>query len=270
MRTQAASALDCAVNGVSLASLDRSIFVEDINEELKNTAETARRPVSGLRVLGYGRDTLVIKITVYIKPKGRYDPRADQYTAERYLALEKMLQWARTGYLTVSYRKNQRLYAYCTKPPSFSILTPDTRIQLEYTAYDDASWESTEYVTAAGTAVLESDTASLSLSITPKGTKDCYLEAEIICPIGMTYVRITAGGQFILLNRLVCEAETTILIGRDIHNRLTITSGSVSMLGYRTAESADDLFLAAGEENTVEITSDAACAVTIKARGLYM
>jgi hypothetical protein len=269
MRTYFSSALDCAVNGVSLTGLSGCIFVEDISEEIGMLTETTRTPGSGLHVIGHGRDTLTVKITVYIKTRGVSEPGADQYTLERYSILEKMLQWAKNGYLTVSYRNNQRLYAYCTKPPSFSILTPQTRIELAFTAYDDAVWESTQYTEETGTAVIDDETAELTVSLTPAGTKDPYLEAEIVCPAGTTYVKITAGGRFILLSRLVIESETTITIGRDAHHRITISDGTHSLLGYRSAESADDLILTAGAANEIGFESDAACSVTFKTRGLY-
>ena len=269
MRTYFSSALDCSVNGVSLTGLDSSIFVEDISEEISVMADTSRRPVSGLRVLGIGRDTLTVKITVYIKSGRIAGPRPDPYTEERYTVLQKILAWAADGYLTVSYRNNQRLYAYCTKPPSFSILTPQTRIELAFTAYDDAVWESTLYTEETGTAVIDDEVADLTVSLTPTGTENPYLEAEIVCPSGTTYVKITVGGQFILLSSLVIESETTITIGRDEHHRITISDGTHSLLGYRSAESADDLILTAGAANAISFESDAACSVTFKTRGLY-
>ena len=269
MRTYFSSALDCSVNGVSLTGLDSSIFVEDISEEISVMADTSRRPVSGLRVLGIGRDTLTVKITVYIKSGRIAGPRPDPYTEERYTVLQKILAWAADGYLTVSYRANQRLYAYCTKPPSFSILSPQDRLEMTFTAYDDAAWESTLLSTETGTAVLDDEVATLSLTLTPGGTKDCYLEAEIVCPIGTTYVTITVNGKFITLSSLFCAEETTITIGRDRHHRITISDGTNSLLGYRSAESADDLMLTAGAANAISFESDAACSVTFKARGLY-
>ena len=250
--------MTCALGGIGLLDLDDSIYVEDIEEEATVTQDTAKRPGYGLFPLNQpGRDSLTITVTFMIKMKDRQ---------ARMAVLQKVLGWASVGWLTVNTRPNLQLYVFCTKPPSSKTFDWTERMEIQFTAFGEAYWQEIVPLSVSVTSAVSSATRS----ITPNGTQDCFLEAQIAPSSGtLTSVSISAGTQTLTLTGLSVTKTAPLMIYYDELHLLHIESGGVSLLGKRSAESADDIILSAGQANTVVLTFSRACTYTLKARGMW-
>ena len=249
--------ITCALGGVNLHSLDSRIYVEDIKEEPTDTMETASRSGYGTFPLGEPvRDSLPIRVTCYVKERDR---------AAREAVYQKILGWCTKGWFTKSTRPGQRIYVFCTKPPSTETFESG-RLEIEFTAYGEAYWQESTPTSVSS----ESAVSTATETITPNGTQECFLEADIT-PSGstLTSAKIIVGSQTLELAGLSVASGTTLKISYDERHILRIKAGSTSVLKRRTAASVDDIILIAGVANTVALTFDAACNYTLKARGLW-
>ena len=249
--------ITCALGGVSLHELDSRIYVEDIKEDPNDTMETVSRA-------GYGtfpltspeRDSLVIKVTGYVKERDR---------TAREAVYQKILGWCTNGWFTKNTRPGQRIYVYCTKPPGTETYE-SARLEIEFTAYGEAYWQDTTPVSVSSSSAVSSATVTLH----PNGTRECFLEADITPSGGtLTSVSISVGSQVIELSGLSTAAGTVLKIDYTVDHILRIRSGSSSVLKRRTADSSDEIILEPGADNTVELEFNTACNYTIKARSLW-
>jgi len=250
--------ITCTLNGHGLAVLDSSIYIEDISEEVTVEQETIQRAPYGMFPLNNpGRSSVKIKVKFMIKEKDRTD---------RMTVIQKVRGWATNGWFTMNTRPDQRLYVFCTKPPALETFDWKARMEMEFSAYGEAFWQDVTPVTV----VSDSAASSATVSITPTGTQDTFLEAEIAPSSGtLTSVSITSGGRTIALSGLSVTSSAPLEIYYDELHILHIESGGTSLLSKRSAASADDIILKAGRSNSVSLTFGRACNYTIKARGLW-
>lgn len=254
MRTDIA----CVLNGIGIDELDNRIYVEDIREEVTDKQETMQRALYGLFPIGPPRrESVTIKIQFMIKEKDR---------AERMTVIQRVRGWAVQGWFSMNTRPGQRIYVFCTKATGFETFDWKARMELELTAYGEAFWQDATPVSVSSASAVSTAT----VSITPSGTQDTFLEAQIAPSSGtLTSVSITAGGRVLALSGLSVTKQTPLMIFYDEGHILHIESGGVSQLSRRSQESADDLILTAGQSNEVSMTFGRACTYTIKARGLW-
>ena len=250
--------ITCALNGPGLADLDSRIYVEDITEDVNTDLETMQRAPYGLFPMNNpGRGSITIKVKFMIKERNR---------TERMAVFQKVRGWATQGWFTMNTRPGQQLYVFCTKPPAFETFDLAARMDIEFTAYGEAFWQDITPVSVSVTSAVSSATAS----ITPKGTQECFLEAEIKPSSGtLTSVTITVGTQTFTLSDLSVTKTTPLKIYYDELHLLHIESGSTSLLNKRSAASSDDILLVPNQSNSVSLTFSRACTYTIKARGLW-
>ena len=250
--------ITCALGGVSLHELDSRIYVEDIKEDTAIDMQTSNRARYGLFPLtNPEHQSLTITVTAFVKEKNRVD---------RMAVIQKIRGWAGQGWLTTSDRPGLRLYVFCTKINSVESFDITNRIEIEFSAYGEAYWQETSPVTVSVSSAVSSDIKS----ITPRGTQDCFLEAQITPSGGtLTSVSISVGSQTLALSGLSVASGETLKISYDELHLLSIKKGSTSYLSKRTAASVDDINLSAGVANSVSLTFDTACTYTLTARGLW-
>lgn len=248
--------LTCALDGTELTSIDDRIFIEEIIEEPIFTPEVARKPTRGSLMLNSpGRDQLNIKITVYVKERDR---------AERVKVIRKVAAWANAGgTLTCGYRQYQEIYVKCITAPKTTVWDTRQRIEMVFTSYE-GYWRDDTPETDEGTGT------SLTLALTPKGDISCPLEAEITANAAVASVTLACGSNTIALTSLTLASGDVLKIQYDENGFLTIKVGTTSYLGYRSAESADDIWLTPNTENSITFTSNASCTVTVIGKGVYL
>lgn len=247
----------CALNGVELNDVDERIYIEDIREETTYTNETAKRAGYGIFPLSAPEpDSMQIRVTLHIKAKD---------LTERMSVLQEILGWATQGWFTRSQRPFQRIYVYCTKPPTVTS-ERSTRFEITFTAMGEACWQDTAPVTVSVTTAAASGTKT----ITPLGTRDCFLEAEITPSSGtLTSVSLTVGTQFITLDGLSVAGGTTLKLYYDELHLLRMEAGGVSVADKRTAASSDHIRLKPRTAQSVAVAFSRACTYKLIARGLW-
>lgn len=248
---------NCSLNGEDFLLLDPRLRIQDIQEQVKYTVQTANRPAYGKTPLGIpGRDELQISISFMIKAQDR---------SQRQGIINKVNGWAKSGWLTISTRPWQRIYAHCTQPANSEAFSWSADMSIVFTAYGDARFQDINPVHATISG------SSGSASIRPLGTSACMLEADIVnrSSSSISSVSLTVGGKTLAFNGLGLAAGKTLKIFCDEHDILQASINGVGKLACRTPASADDLRLKPLASNTVQFISSATCNVTLYARGRY-
>lgn len=249
--------LRCSLNGVDMLSLDPRLYIEDIEETIKFTAETGKRAAYGQTLTGIpGRDSVTVSVTFKIKERDR---------TSRQSVIQLVNGWAKSGWLTINTRPYQRLYVTCTQPANYKVFSWSEDMTVAFTAYDEAYWQDAvpARVSLSGT--------DASVSVTPRGTRACCLQAEITNASGGTVntLSLAANNSQMAFEGLALAAGKTLVIAYDERHLLTATVDGVSKLSCRTAASADDLWIDPRKANPVRFVAARACSVSLILRGEY-
>lgn len=248
----------CAVDGVGLTELDPSIIVTDIQESAPALrAATAEGVDDGLRLLRLKRPALSVAVTFEVH---EYDP------ARRKAVALKVCGWAREGWLTLSDRPGQRLRVVCDRLPAVtSALRWTEPLTVGFVAYGLPYWQESRPATAAFTG------REGSVSLSPAGTADCFLEAAITAREPVDALTLTAGGRTLTLRGLGMRPGDALTIGYEGEaHRQYLRVGERSALGCRSADSADDLLLCPRKPNPVGIAADGTVSAALRAHGLWL
>lgn len=245
----------CTLNGADFSGIDEKLYIEDIQEVTTLSVETDKRPGHGRTLLNApAHDTIQIKLRFMVKERDR---------EARMSIISAIQAWAVAGWLTVSYRSMQRIFVYPTEFPPVTAWQWTNRLEITFTAFGEAYWQDIAPVTASGTG------ASGTASLTPLGTDTCYLEAEITPSAALTSAVLTVNGRTITLSGISVASGKTLTIHYDTDHRLCIDADGVSLLAYRTGDSADDLLLIPKQANEITFTFSASCAYEFQARGIW-
>ena len=126
-------------------------------------------------------------------------------------------------------------------------------------------------VCTVGTVVENATNPAGSLSLAPNGTRTSYLEAEITNAGSdtMTSLQLSANGYTILFQDLSVPAGGKLEIGYDDLHLMYAIVGSTHVLGKRTGQSADHIYLTPMRSNLISYTASHPVSVIFKARGVY-
>ena len=249
--------LYCAIDDIGFGGVDPRLYLEDITEEIRMRTDTASNGGRGLRLLGAPeREGLAVTLRFMVKERDR---------AARARVISRVNAWAKEGWLTVSTRPDQRLYAVCTRMADSETYRWSGDMQLTLTACGEACWQD-RYPTVALMNGSAGETA-----LRPLGTRACPLEAAVMNLSGETVnaLSLTANGQRLAFEGLGLAAGETLEIACDQYGLLTAAVNGAGRLDRRTADSADILTLTPGKSNAVGFTADGTCGVTLYARGRY-
>lgn len=249
----------CAINGQGLQDIDPTIFITDIQESApKIKTQTVSNAIhDGLRLTRVQRQSLSVSVTFCIR----------EYDTERRKAIaDKVCEWAQDGWLTIGDRMWQRLLVTCDRLPVItSALKWTDHLTVGFTAYALPYWQAMfpATVTFSGTNGV--------VSITPDGTADCFLEAEVKAEAGtVDIVGLSANGRFISFNGLGLTQGKTLSIGYDDANHLQyMRIGDTPVFSKRIRESADDLILHPKRPNSIGLEASGRSTFIIRARGLW-
>lgn len=255
--------IDAWMDGKSLRSIG-GILIQGVNEPPADRQFTTsdRLYRSGLRVTEDRRTNL--RITIECAIWELYDLK------KRNNILQAIAEWADGSILELSNHADQRLHVIRRTEPSLGEVRDYTQqISIELQAPNIPYWEDKlpNKVTGSGSS------GSTTLLI-PGTAKEIPVEAKIT-PTGgaMTSLAVTVscGGvtRSIALSGINIGTSSNVIFGRDDEDRLTIKSGSTSLLRYRTAASADDLILPHGNA-TVSWTANVAVSAEFSTRGRWL
>lgn len=219
----------------------------------------ARPGRSGQDVLSCRRRLLRVSIDVQIKEL--FD------LALRTSAQQAIAGWARGSILELSNHPGQQLHVKCRNYPVLGDVrdyTSELTIDLE--ADEIPFWEEKVPVNGSGSG------ASGTIQMFIPGTAEEIPVDTVFTPSGtLTTLTVTAecGGisKSITLNGI--SISGAVQLTHDARGRLEITSGNISLLPYRTADSADDLLIPAGAA-TITWSANVSGSMQLTARGRWL
>lgn len=228
---------NCALDGVSLASLGDRICILDIREDAPHLRLDRYSLPHGGQTVTPVRESLTTRVTFAIQEE---QPRL------RRAAMQNVLAWAvKGGLLTISDRPQQQLMVVCTELPAMSAEDWTETLTLAFTTTRCPYWEAQEatFLTASSAASFNvpgtAGEAPVSVTVT-NTTGETVTRLRLQC--GTTWltfegIALPAGGQ--------CYVEAA-------NGMLSATINGESILRQRTPGSSDLLLAACGEASSVQ------------------
>lgn len=246
---------DCELNSVSLSGLDERICVLDIVEEApKLRTASAFLRTGGQRLLSQARESLSVQIRFAI-----HEEKPDRRSA----LLSLVRAWAAPGgFLVISPRPEQQMQVLCAAMPAVSANDWTQELTLTFTSLTTPYWEDivpTEIVTDSSSILTlpgAADSAPVDVVVTNAGS-EAITDLIIYCgPVQMHFTgfSLPANGEFLLVyTRGVLHAKVD----------------GVSVMKYRTADSADLLLAPCGDSVIVGVQGAQPLNAVFSARGRY-
>lgn len=258
--------LQASMNGVPLHSLDSSIVIQGIDEQVVNTNPTAvsRAGLNGQRFQTMEKRYRDVVISFAIREK--------QFGVRRQI-YDKICKWARDGgELQVGYRSSDTvLYVVCTALPALGNVSRwADPMTMTFRAYDIPCW-----IDKIGIGNAPSDSSTdTSFNLPNEGSMPTKLEIMFTNNSGSTCntVTITSGGQKIRLTSLGLANGEKLFINYDSRDiqKIYIRNGSTnrSVMAKRTVDSNDDIWIPP-RTTQVRVQSDVVLSLNFFARGRY-
>lgn len=259
-----ADRLFCALNGKTLHQIDERIHLLDV-EELAPVlqATTAARIGDGLHLLRRQRERLSVRVRFLIE---EYDVSA------RHKLLHLVCAWAEAGgALTLDENGKRVLRVVCTAFPTMSSLNWLETLSIVFTAFDCPYWEDateTSFLlpnsaeSATVRVFVPGDAPETPLNLLLRNIGDAPLTDLTVSAVGTVHLQglsLPAGAALRLHHDAgVFAAETS-----------SVSEAPVSLLAYRTPESADDLLLRPGVQNEIRVEANVALFVSGRCKGRY-
>ena len=240
------------LNGLSLADIDRQIYITDIAYTPQQLRYTTNK-LMGRDGQYSGKDSIesnAVTVTFMLR---QYD------TARRQSVLQDIVKWAvGGGVLTTSDRPGQQLRVKTTRLPGItSVMRWTDTLTLEFTAYDMPYWQDIAPQTAQ--AEYQQDG-----QLYCPGVRPAFVEATVTTDAALAEFTLTCGDTHITLEGLTLAQGATVTVSYTAdHNLLQITSGGQSLLAYRTEDSDDDLIANPGM-NTVSVSASITATFSVK------
>lgn len=264
--------VDISIGGRSLRAVDSSILIPQITEDPPEY-RTTYAEMPGLRLYrdvpqsANGQRTLTNQIvrrrvTAHIQLRELYD------LEKRARTLDKINAWARDGWLTVSYRPNQRMPVRCVGRPTMGNAR-DTVAEytITFEAADIPYWEDMT------PTVIPISGSSASQEITVPGSAPCVLQAEFTNSSALTWlnINVNGGSQIMSFEDMSVPAGSDIQIYMDVFNTwvlLAVYNGENSLFRYATANCVDQILLQPGDAR-IAFNANTSCSGRLYVRGLW-
>ena len=215
---------------------------------------------SGQGVLKRRRKSL--RVTIHAKIHELYDLQ------KRNAIRNAIAEWCGGSILELSNHPDQQLHVMCKAEPGLNDVRDfNSVMDIEMEANEIPYWEDKAPNSVSGSGA----TGSATLLIA--GTaKEIPVEVKFTpgSTIAALTVTVSCGGvtKSIALSGMSVSSGS-IVFGRDDKDRLTIKNGSTSLMRYRSAASADDLIVPAGNA-TVSWTAGVSGSISFSAKGRWL
>ena len=258
--TNAIERLEAYMNGISMTSIHPGILVTNIQTPppAMNISTNQLAGRNGERVESQKRTRAKTTIS-FVFPGSSI--------AERQLICQQVASWARQGILQVSNRQGQRLRCICTSPPSISdVMDRAEELKVELTAYSQPFWEEN----TASTTTLTGTSGNGTLYV-PGNGGEVLVEITATPTSGtLNSLTLTVGGDTMSFTSLGATSANPFRLTYSDEGIQSIKVGNTSVLGKRSAASADDLRAASGGLNTISMTANVASSVVFSTRGVWL
>lgn len=249
------------INGTSLTDAAPLAIIRQVTENpAESELTTGERPGrEGQSVVGFKRTRLNITIDFALRNIFDLEARASD--------IEAAAAWAQNGILELSNKPGRQLRVIVTKRPVFGAARDYNQVySAEFAAIACPYWQDRGF-----TAVTKTGTTG-SAALNPPGTVERLPLEFTITPASaaMTSLTVTVNGKSIAFSGITVASGKKLKLYYDENNLQWITNDGSSALQYRTAASADDLFVYPKRSNTITFTANTAVTAEFRARGLYL
>ena len=251
-----------ALGGVQLDEIHERIVVRRIDAGVphENLQAVNRMGGAGQRLTGQHWESKDVTVGFAIDlPKEAFELRRQIW--------DRVISWALgKGWLTCNEAPGKRMYVDKVVLPGIGDLWEWTNeYTLTFRAYAVPFWQDE---TAA--QVVSNNITSGRLWMDVPGHFRTVADVQLKNISGMTIpnLSVNAGGNAITLNGVNLTASETLTFSHGTDGYLRITAGSRNVYGYRTAGSADDLYLDPGSR-AIDVSATRAVKATVAAFGRY-
>lgn len=245
----------CALNGVSLSSLNSRICILDIRQDAPKLRASAFALPGGGQHFTQTRESLTLRVTFAIQ---------SETPAQRRKTAQAVFAWAmQGGVLTVSDHPGQQLTVVCAELPATSCEDWTEPLTIAFTTTHCPYWEDASATTVTGTGAQTltlpgtADSAPVDATITNAGTED------------VTRLIIQCGATSLVFEDVLLPAGDKLYL-QTKNGVLSAVIAGESVLARRTAGSSDLLLAPCGKACTVYATALQSLQATFSARGRYV
>lgn len=252
------SRYEAYMDGVALSSIDPSIYVANIlpgeiapSFTLK---DVAGRNGSIIAREKYAKTTVDIVFEIH-----EYD------IAKRQRICQMVQMWAEGSVLKTSDRPGQYLKCVCERFPVVDAKNWTNPVTMTFAGYTPPFWQEENAVT-----VSLSGTSGSASKYIPGNVKEALVSAVLTANAGISSFSLTVGDTTLNFSELSLSSGDTVTIDYDEHLFLRIRSGNTSLMGKRTAASADELIARCGRPNSFSFTSSGGASVVFTVKGWWL
>ena len=253
--------IEAWMDGVRLADIG-SIVIDDVTEPPAemDIAYQARAIFGGQNVQKRKRKSL--RVTIHAKIHELYD------LAKRNAIRQAIAEWCNGSILELSNHPDQQLHVMCMAEPGLGQVRDfNALLDIELEANEIPYWEDKMPNSVSGSGTTGSATLLISGTAKEIPVEVTFTPGSAIAALTVT---VSCGGvtKSIALTGMSVSSGS-IVFGRDEKGRLTIKNGSTSLMRYRTAASADDLIIPAGQA-TVSWSAGVSGSISFSAKGRWL
>ena len=251
-----------ALGGVQLDEIHERIVIRSIDAGVphENIQAVNRMGGFGQRVTTQHWESKDVLISFAIDvPKYDFE--------QRRLIWDAVISWAlRKGWLTCNEVPGKRMYVDKVVLPGIGDLWEWTNeYTLTFRAYAVPFWQDE---TAAQVVNNNITSGRMWLDVPGHFTTVADVQLKNISGMTIPNLSVNAGGNAITLNGVNLTASETLTFSHGTDGYLRITAGSRNVYSYRTAGSADDLYLDPGSR-AIDVSATRAVKATVTAFGRY-
>jgi hypothetical protein len=251
-----------ALGGVQLDEIHERIVIRGVDTGVpKETVESVNRMGgAGSRITRHHWETLEVSVTFAIDvPKSNMALRREIW--------EDVVSWAQTGgWLTAEGMDDRRMWAEkAVLPGGGDLWEWLSEYTIVFRAYGVPFWQDVE-PRSVGVRGVSSWTGTIGNPGHFETVADVTFHNS--SAQAMTSFAITVGGNQISLSGFTLAAGADLIISHSEDGLLRITAGGVSIYDKRSADSADDLYVAPGTA-AISMTAGKAGTLTVSVYGRY-
>lgn len=251
------SRYEVKMNNISLASIDSSILVLDIQPG------QAAPQYKSFRIANM--NGAIVREPYYEKSTVNVMFEIHKYNiADRMEVCQKVQSWANGGTLTTNDREGQQLNVVCEAFPVVTAKNWTEPLTISFAGYNPPFWEDA----TATTQIVASSDESVSAAV-PGNIAETLVSATVTASESISTMTFNVGEKTIILGGL--ELSTGDIVVLTYNNGiLSITSGFNSLLANVDPSSDDNLTAKCGENVTFDFTADGEASCEYSYRGCWL
>ena len=177
--------------------------------------------------------------------------------------------WCGGSLLELSNHPDQQLHVVCKAEPGLgNVRDFNSELTIDLEANEIPYWEEKIPNSTTGSGASGSKTLLIAGTAKEIPVECTFTPGSALAALSIT---VSCGGvtKTIALSGMSISSGSAVVFGRDEKDRLTIKNGATSLMRYRSAASADDLTIPAGNA-TVSWTAGVSGSISFSAKGRWL